>query len=167
MREIKTLADVHKDGRWTVGGRNGSHWKGCEEVHWDCKIVHQAFQIADLQDQLNKCKPLIASNELINEIIEAGCDFDVCYEYAREWSETNDYFYVWKCFITRWENKKKHIPFGCWNNAIDKENDVWDKTHTREIAIQTAYNRWKEEIAEELNEELRREDGYDAHTAYL
>ena len=24
--------------RWTYGG-NGSHWDGCAEVHWDCKIA--------------------------------------------------------------------------------------------------------------------------------
>ena len=21
-------------------GGNGSHWQGCEETHWDCKIAH-------------------------------------------------------------------------------------------------------------------------------
>ena len=26
------------DKRMTYGG-NGSHWEGCAEVHWDCKIA--------------------------------------------------------------------------------------------------------------------------------
>jgi len=25
------------EGRYTYGG-NGSHWEGCEETHWDCRI---------------------------------------------------------------------------------------------------------------------------------
>ena len=24
--------------RWTKGG-DGSHWEGCEDVHWDCRIA--------------------------------------------------------------------------------------------------------------------------------
>jgi hypothetical protein len=40
------MTDVYKKDRkkeknwnYTRGG-DGSHWEGCEETHWDCKIVH-------------------------------------------------------------------------------------------------------------------------------
>ena len=36
MSELKPL-------RWTDGG-DGSHWDGCEDVHWDCKIAQPVWQ---------------------------------------------------------------------------------------------------------------------------
>lgn len=35
MNEMEKL---HGFGRWTQGG-NGSHWAGCDETHWDCRIL--------------------------------------------------------------------------------------------------------------------------------
>lgn len=35
----------------TYGGE-GSHWDGCEKVHWDCKIAHQEKLIELLWDAL-------------------------------------------------------------------------------------------------------------------
>ena len=28
------------DKRMTYGA-NGSHWEGCEDMHWDCKLVRK------------------------------------------------------------------------------------------------------------------------------
>lgn len=38
--------------RWTKGG-DGSHWEGCEEVHWDCRIAHLEKELARLQEKLH------------------------------------------------------------------------------------------------------------------
>lgn len=37
--------------RWTEGG-DGSHWDGCDEAHWDCKIAQLEKEIARLQEKL-------------------------------------------------------------------------------------------------------------------
>lgn len=31
--------------RWTKGG-DGSHWEGCEDVHWDCRIAQLEAKLA-------------------------------------------------------------------------------------------------------------------------
>ena len=37
--------------RWTYGG-NGSHWEGCAEVHWDCKIAQLEAENAASQERI-------------------------------------------------------------------------------------------------------------------
>jgi len=37
--------------RWTYGG-NGSHWDGCAEVHWDCKIAQLEAENAASQERI-------------------------------------------------------------------------------------------------------------------
>jgi hypothetical protein len=36
-----------------IRGGDGSHWEGCEEVHWDCRIAHLEKEIARLQEKLH------------------------------------------------------------------------------------------------------------------
>jgi hypothetical protein len=47
---------VEKKGRYIKGG-DGSHWEGCEETHWDCKIAHLESDntklLADLEQWRN------------------------------------------------------------------------------------------------------------------
>ena len=38
--------------RWTKGG-DGSHWEGCEEVHWDCRIAQLETELK-ITDELLK-----------------------------------------------------------------------------------------------------------------
>ena len=51
---------MSEEGRYIKGG-DGSHWVGCEETHWDCKIARLEKENARLQkaarnmiDKLNK-----------------------------------------------------------------------------------------------------------------
>ena len=44
----KIREDLFGRGRWTFGG-DGSHWDGCENVHWDCALVHLTARIAELE----------------------------------------------------------------------------------------------------------------------
>lgn len=37
--------------RWTKGG-DGSHWEGCEEVHWDCRIAQLEAELARLNERI-------------------------------------------------------------------------------------------------------------------
>jgi len=37
--------------RWTKGA-DGSHWDGCEEVHYDCKIAQLTSDLARLRELL-------------------------------------------------------------------------------------------------------------------
>ena len=39
------------DKRMTYGG-NGSHWDGCAEAHWDCKIAQLEAELAALREQV-------------------------------------------------------------------------------------------------------------------
>ena len=39
--------------RWTYGG-NGSHWEGCAEVHWDCKIAELEAENARMKHDYNE-----------------------------------------------------------------------------------------------------------------
>ena len=41
------LMDKH-EGRYIKGGE-GSHWVGCEETHWDCKIAKLEEEITELR----------------------------------------------------------------------------------------------------------------------
>ena len=47
----KIREDLFGRGRWTFGG-DGSHWDGCENVHWDCALVHLTARIAELEGAL-------------------------------------------------------------------------------------------------------------------
>ena len=51
---------MSEEGRYIKGG-DGSHWVGCEETHWDCKIARLEKENARLKkaarnmiDKLNK-----------------------------------------------------------------------------------------------------------------
>ena len=48
---------------WEKGG-NGSHWEGCEEVHWDCKIAQLEKEIERLAERLHD---EIGQTELAND----------------------------------------------------------------------------------------------------
>ena len=39
------------DKRMTYGG-NGSHWDGCAEAHWDCKIAQLEAELARKDEEL-------------------------------------------------------------------------------------------------------------------
>jgi hypothetical protein len=43
------------DKRMTYGG-NGSHWEGCAEVHWDCKIAQLEAENAALRERVDNLK---------------------------------------------------------------------------------------------------------------
>lgn len=43
--------------RWTKGG-NGSHWDGCVDVHWDCRIAHLNAELAQLRAQIPQWIPV-------------------------------------------------------------------------------------------------------------
>ena len=39
--------------RYTKGG-DGSHWDGCEEVHWDCRIAQLEAELARRDDLIKR-----------------------------------------------------------------------------------------------------------------
>ena len=41
--------------RYTKGG-DGSHWDGCEEVHWDCRIAQLEAELARLTALVERLK---------------------------------------------------------------------------------------------------------------
>lgn len=41
--------------RWTKGG-DGTHWEGCDEVHWDCKISKMEAESKRLRDALSNIR---------------------------------------------------------------------------------------------------------------
>jgi hypothetical protein len=112
---------------------------------WECPKCRKA----DYRLEKELCTPdweknISAAWGLVAEAIRAGLDFSLDHELNREWSDVDDYYDCWKCFFTRWEDKTKGITFATWNNAINKEDEVWDKTHTELTAICTTWIAWKE-----------------------
>ena len=60
ISEIPHSPDDDCDGmmhplRWTKGG-DGSHWEGCEEVHWDCRIAHLEKKLARRDEIIARLK---------------------------------------------------------------------------------------------------------------
>lgn len=60
--------------RWTSGG-NGSHWDGCAEVHWDCKIAQLEARCNNLEQENAKLKEA-------NEDVQSRLD-DYRQDYAK------------------------------------------------------------------------------------
>jgi len=70
--------------RWTKGG-DGSHWEGCEDVHWDCRIAQLEKEIA-------------RRDEIIARLKEDGERFEkraIAYVYP---DETPPYYECQLCF---------------------------------------------------------------------
>lgn len=42
-----SLVALREQTRWIRGG-DGSHWDGCEETHWDCKIAKMEKELRDM-----------------------------------------------------------------------------------------------------------------------
>ena len=40
---------------WTEGG-NGSHWEGCTDVHWDCRIAQLEAELARRDEIIKRLK---------------------------------------------------------------------------------------------------------------
>lgn len=55
------------DKRMTYGA-NGSHWEGCEDVHWDCRI-------AKLEKEIDRLKEDLAETQAC--LLERNIELDV------------------------------------------------------------------------------------------
>lgn len=49
------VAELEQPRRMIKGGQ-GSHWEGCEETHWDCKIAKLEEEIERLKKKLEGVK---------------------------------------------------------------------------------------------------------------
>lgn len=56
--------------RWTKGG-DGSHWDGCDEVHWDCKISALEAEVKRLHDYAMR----LLSDDTRIWVCECGMEF--------------------------------------------------------------------------------------------
>lgn len=55
--------------RWTKGG-DGSHWEGCEDVHWDCRIAQLEDAVRMLADKLLVSPVGYMSIQEYNELVK-------------------------------------------------------------------------------------------------
>ena len=55
--------------RWTKGG-DGSHWEGCEKVHWDCRIAQLENAVRILADKLLVSPVGYMSIQEYNELVK-------------------------------------------------------------------------------------------------
>ena len=77
--ETELLRRILPPSKRYIKGGDGSHWEGCEETHWDCKI-----------------KKLEAENAELRKAVEDAIEF------AEEgWSYASDYF------KEKWEYEKR------------------------------------------------------------
>jgi hypothetical protein len=44
--------------RYILGGA-GSHWEGCEETHWDCRIAWLEEEITELRSEIERLKAML------------------------------------------------------------------------------------------------------------
>ena len=44
--------------RYILGG-DGSHWEGCEETHWDCRISRLEAENSELRSEIARLKALL------------------------------------------------------------------------------------------------------------
>ena len=66
----------------TYGG-NGSHWDGCENVHWDCRIVRLERRITELEACVLPDEVLKMAEWALEEwgmLQEASCAENKCKE---------------------------------------------------------------------------------------
>lgn len=49
-----------------IKGGNGTHWEGCEEVHYDCKIAHLENELARRDEQIVKLREVV--RDVTNEV---------------------------------------------------------------------------------------------------
>ena len=49
---------MSEEGRYIKGG-DGSHWVGCEETHWDCKIARLEKENERLKDGIYKAEKFL------------------------------------------------------------------------------------------------------------
>ena len=59
--ELKQIMD--NQGHYIKGG-DGSHWEGCEETHWDCKIAKLEKENVQLRDKAQWVDQYQANAEL-------------------------------------------------------------------------------------------------------
>ena len=45
-------------GQYILGG-DGSHWEGCEETHWDCRIARLEQEISELRSEIERLQALL------------------------------------------------------------------------------------------------------------
>lgn len=55
---------------WTKGG-DGSHWEGCADVHWDCRIAQLEAELARRNEERNA---LADENRMLSERIQRLVD---------------------------------------------------------------------------------------------
>jgi len=105
MSEQLTMDNIHSNGRWTQGG-NGSHWDGCEDVHWDCKIVALTARIAELEAE-NRWIPVSERLPEHKQPVLAAADGEVTNTYydvnSRKWSQS-EYFWFPDDTVTHWRS---------------------------------------------------------------
>jgi len=51
---------MSEEGRYIKGG-GGSHWVGCEETHWDCKIARLEKENARLQKAVEEAERIFTT----------------------------------------------------------------------------------------------------------
>ena len=82
------VAKLEEAQRWTKGG-DGSHWEGCEDVHWDCKIVQLEAELK-ITDELLK-----EATETIGAVVacctyNSNDDAKIIYEWTPEEREDSE-----------------------------------------------------------------------------
>ena len=52
-------------GQYILGGQ-GSHWEGCENTHWDCRIARLEQENAELRSEIARLKALLPEIDLLD-----------------------------------------------------------------------------------------------------
>lgn len=63
----KLKEDLYNIGKRYIRGGDGSHWEGCEETHWDCKIAKLERQLAAAEGDAEEAVALLRMADISGE----------------------------------------------------------------------------------------------------
>lgn len=113
----KIRQELFGKGRWTFGG-DGSHWDGCENVHWDCALVRLTARVAELEAMIDRK----SFDKWLVEQLKGNPKMQE--EYAKAASDLSDYIEVISKLTARLAR-------------LEQAGDAWEEIcgHTLQCAV--------------------------------
>lgn len=124
---------MNSDDKRMARGGHGSHWDGCEEVHWDCRIKTLEEEVARLRERAamlgeinaEMCADILGLQTIVDRldttndgapIVPSG-DYWCVFDYPWNMGSEDEATFISPCHMPRDEDErslgKKWIVTGC------------------------------------------------------